>query len=395
MLRWMLVDILGLVRDKGNLFFSLVFPIMLVAILGNMLAKLDEPDTPLGTLHIAYYTEIDGDAAAVQAGNNAGASADYAVYIERANEAAAVRSFIEGLSEHDGIEMIKASDADAARAEVDSGRADAAMIFKTPLSIAVVEGGDLYKNRAATLIAQNIAHEYAAFKTAFLYDPEAFIKSASNGLPDFSSLSEDKDLGVSRSMIDFYAVAAIVMIAFMGGGIGGASEMFLSRQNGILRRVTASPRGRTRLFLEKVVSVIPQNVFQAAIVMVGSTVFFGAHYAKTLPENLLLFGFFVLLGMAVTSVFMLIGMFARINPYMPIMAALWTLLFLSGTFDKEMVIEGFSEYLPMNIAQRAVFDLTLFDRSGQVLLVMGVCALVLAASCALGAVLFRRKEILF
>jgi len=90
---------------------------------------------------------------------------------------------------------------------------------------------------------------------------------------------------------------------------------------------------------------------------------------------------------------MLIGMFLRVNPNLPIMVALWALLFMSGTFAKHIRIEGFSEYLPMSIAQRAVFDLTLFGRADQLLLVMGVCAVILAASCALGAFLFRRKEI--
>jgi ABC-2 type transport system permease protein len=314
--------------------------------------------------------------------------------MERAAEAAAVQAFIEGLSEHEGVEMIEAMDAEAALAEVDSGRADAALVFGSPLRISVAEGKDLYKNRAVTLIAQNIAHEYAAYKAAFLQAPGAFAEISAKGMPDFSGLAVNKDLGASRSMMDFYAVTAIVMIAFMGGGIGGAARMFFGRQSGMLRRVTASPRGRARLFIESVVGVLPQNILQATIVMVVSTVFFGAHYAKTMPENLLLFCFFVLLGMAVTAVFMLVGMFVRVNPYVPLMATLWALLFMSGTFSKDIFIEGFSEYLPMNIAQRAAFDLTVFGRPEQLLVVMGVCAIVLAASCVLGAVFFRRKEIM-
>jgi ABC-2 type transport system permease protein len=212
---------------------------------------------------------------------------------------------------------------------------------------------------------------------------------------DLSALVADKDLGVSRSMMDFYAVTMIVMIAFMGGGIGGAFTMYQARKDGLLRRMVCSPRSRTRLFLEAVVGVIPQNILQALIVMILSTVFLGVHYAKTWQENLLLFAFFIVVGMAVTAVFMLIGLFVRVNPYMPLMGGLWALLFMSGSFSKDMVIDGVSEYLPPNIIQRAAFDLTLFGRAEQMWTVMAVCGALLAFACALGVVIFRKKEIVF
>jgi len=71
------------------------------------------------------------------------------------------------------------------------------------------------------------------------------------------------------------------------------------------------------------------------------------------------------------------------------------LLFISGSFSKDMFIEGFSEYLPMSVAQAAIFDLTVFGRPGQLLLVTGVCAVILTVACALGSALYRRKELMF
>jgi ABC-2 type transport system permease protein len=269
------------------------------------------------------------------------------------------------------------------------------MIFHSPLRIEITEGKDIYKSRAAMLIAQSFSRQYSAFKTAALNSPALFTEIAKDGVPALDGLVEDKDLGVSRSMIDYYAVTMIIMIIFMGGGIGGASQTFYARQDGSLRRMSASPRGRTRLFIESVVGTLPQSVVQASIVMALSTAFLGAHYANTWQGNLLLFTFFIVLGIAVAAVFMLIGLFIKVNPYIPLLAILWALLFISGTFNKDLAIPGFSEYLPMNIAQVAVFDLTVFGRTGQALAVMGVSGAVIAAACVIGSLLYRRKETMF
>ena len=392
MFDWMLYNAKDLVRDKSNLFFSMIFPVLMVFILGNMLAELDNPDSPIGTINIAVYTDeaLDTEFLAGLTG-----TMPVSEHMGKVAEAQAVSSFVEGLADSDGIEIIRAADASAARAEAETGGADAAMIFSSPLNIEVTEGGDIYKNRAALLIAQSFARQYAAFKTAALHSPEAFTALSVDGSPAFSDLTEDKDLGVSRTMIDYYAVTMIVMILFMGGGIGGASTTFLARQDGSLRRMSASPRSRARLFIESVIGALPQSVVQAGIIMVLSTVFMGAHYANTWQDNLLLFVFFLVIGLTVSSVFMLAGLFMKINPYIPIMAVLWAMLFISGSFSKDIYIEGVTGFMPMNIIQRAAFDLTVFGRSEQVQLVMGVCAIIFAVACVIGSALYKRKETMF
>ena len=388
MLNWMLYNVKEMFRDKANLFFILVFPILMVAILGNMLSELDNPDTPIGTIKIAAYIENPQSSSGAAANEHMGLLA----------ESMAVSSFVETLSEHEGIDIVKTSGAEAARTDVKSGTADAAMIFHSPLSLEVTEGTDVYRNRAVMLISQSFSREYSAFKAAALHDPKAFteiMEMNSGAIPDMSGLAIDKDLGVSRTMIDYYAVTMVIMIAFMGGGIGGASSMFIMRQDGSLRRLSASPRSRSRLFMESVIGGLPQSIIQAGVIMLLSIAFLGAHYARTWQGNMLIFAFFIVLGLAVGAVFMLIGLFVKVNPYIPILAILWALLFISGTFSKDMFIEGFSEYLPMSIAQQAVFDFTVFGRYGQLLMVMAVSAAVFGISCVIGSALYKRKETMF
>ena len=421
MFDWMLYNAKDLVRDRSNIFFVMIFPILMVFILGNMLAELDNADSPIGTINIAVYSDeaLDvttlendlglaindwpegasdiGSGAVVDEELLAGLTGGMPVseHMGKIAEAQAVSSFISGLAESEGIEITRSADAPSARAEAETGSADAAMIFRSPLSIEVTEGGNIYKNRAALLIAQSFARQYAAFKTAALHSPEIFTNLSQDGTAAFSDMTEDKDLGVSRTMIDYYAVTMIVMIIFMGGGIGGASTTFLARQDGSLRRMSASPRSRARLFIESVIGALPINIIQAGIVMVLSTVFMGAHYANTWQDNLLLFVFFLVIGLTVSSVFMLAGLFMKINPYIPIMAVLWAMLFISGSFSKDIYIEGVTGFMPMNIIQRAAFDLTVFGRSEQVQLVMGVCAIIFAVACVIGSALYKRKETMF
>jgi ABC-2 type transport system permease protein len=386
-------------------FFSFIFPLAMTFLLGNMLANYDNPDARIDTINIAIVSDAPANPAseatipASEAANPTGGEAG-GRFANGGSGGDIVTSFTDAMKGNGNIKFTKTANPDAARKSVDDGTNDAAMLFDSSLDIKVYGGTDSIKTRAVTLIAQSFSREYQAYSVAAQANPDAFARlmakqatSATAGLPNASELTENRDLGVNRSIMDFYAVTILVMIAFMGGGIGGACDMYFARKNGSLRRLTLSPTKRSRLFLDNVIGIIPQNIMQALIMMIPSVLFFGAHYAKTPSDNMLLFAYFVLLGTSVTAVFMLAGLFLKINPMMPLMAVMWVLLFMSGTFSKEVNIPGVTEYIPMNIAQQAAFDLTVFGRPERVLGVMAVCACALIASCVAGSLVLRRKEI--
>ena len=70
----------------------------------------------------------------------------------------------------------------------------------------------------------------------------------------------------------------------------------------------------------------------------------------------------------------------------------WALLFFSGSFSKQVFIEGFSDKLPPYIVQQAVFRLTLYGESDSALAVIAVCLAVTAAVSLIGAAIFRVKK---
>jgi ABC-2 type transport system permease protein len=376
MLRIALQGIRDYYRDGSALFFGLIFPIVLVASLGNILANMDNPDYSIGEIKIGYYAQADAETV-------------------RASGA-----FVQAIGQMDGVKLREEKSEDAAKKSVSDKDVDVAMVFTGSTDVKVYEGGDNIKNRTVSMIAKGFVRESAAYTAAYeavaAEDPQKIQELTDRiaaRIADRDALTTDRTFdGRTQSMIDFYAVTVIIMICFMGGGIGGASGMYYARREGLLRRLAASPKRSGAIFFENVIVYVPVNIVQTLAIMVPSTLLFGAHYAAAPADNVLLFAFSVLLGTTVGAVCMLIGLFMKSNPYIPFMAVMWTLLFISGSFNKDILIPGVSEYLPMNIMNRAAFDLTLFGRSGPILTLMAVLAVILAASCFVGSLVIRRKE---
>jgi hypothetical protein len=90
---------------------------------------------------------------------------------------------------------------------------------------------------------------------------------------------------------------------------------------------------------------------------------------------------------------LLIGIFVRFNPTLLLMPIMWPMLFLCGTFSKDITIAGVSEYLPPTIIQQAAFDLTLFGQTSRAISVLLVSLVLIVISTVIGSVLFNKKEV--
>jgi ABC-2 type transport system permease protein len=363
-------------RDGSAVFFGLLFPIVMVACLGNLLANYDNPDSRIGTLKIGYYAE----------------------------EGAAKTSdiFADAIGKADGVELARAKSKEGAERSVDGGKSDAALIFRGDLGVTIYEGKDKTKNMAANMMAQGFVRESAAYATAYSSaarkDPAkvAALEKKLAALPAArGSFTADKEhAGRSQTMIDFYAVTMLVMICFMGSGIGAAMGIYYYRKQGLIKRLAISPKRGSAIFLESVLGCVPGNLAQAAAVMIPSTLILGAHYAADAAGNALLFAFFALLSTTVTAIFMLIGIAVslKVNPYLPLMAVLWSMLFASGSFNKQFSIPGAADFMPPAIANRAAFELTMFGNAGPLLTFMAALAAILAAACLIGSRLLLRRR---
>jgi ABC-2 type transport system permease protein len=357
-------------RSKIGLFFILLFPSLLVFILGTMLANLDNPDWTIEPFELAYVIDSD-DPATVQAAE--------AVIVQF--EDVEQVSFVEGAS------LV------AVERQLQEGELGAAVVFTEPFGIEIHEGADATQNRAVRSIFDGVAHLYGTVGVAMSeasggFDPNV-IANLATGQPRI----EEKTYGVSRTMIDYYAITMIVMIFLMGNAISSASSFYNQRKDGTLRRILASPQSRVSVYLQMVLQSVPQNLVQVLAAMFISVTFFGARYAATWQLNVLLFAMLFVVGLAVSSLFLLLGIFIRVNPMLVLMPLTWVLLFVSGSFSKEIFIPGVTTVSPPWLVQTAAFDLTLFGNVGPSVVVSLVSLALIAASTLAGCLLINRKEL--
>jgi len=360
-------DLLSILRDKGTLFMIVFFPSIMVFLLGSLLSNLDNSDSVISTITIQYCVQTTDPF-----------------------DVAAIDSFTGALDDNDSVQMVACEDTASARTEVDEKRASAAVVFTQPFGVEIFEGYDQTQNRAIASIFTGFVRETASLQTVARYAPNQ-LEEAIRALQ--SRLVEQEEFALTRSMLDYYAVTMAVMILFMSGAIGGAATLYEGRKDGTLARVVTSPRSTVNLYIQHVVSAIPYNLIQVVCVMVASVFLFGAHYAQTFMDNLLLFTTLTCVGMCVTAAMMILGLFIRVNPQVVIMSIMWVLMFISGTFSKEVYIENFTEYSPIWMIQNAAFDLTVFGRSEKCLQVLVISVALLAMFTFIGALLFRRKGV--
>jgi ABC-2 type transport system permease protein len=360
---------LSLLRDKGGVFFVMLFPTLLVFILGNMLAFMDNPDEKIEPIAIAYALELSDPA-----------------------EVAVVEGFLASIEEGGGIAFTRVDDTAGSLDALERGELSALVLFKDPFVIEITDGVDRIQNRAVHAIFESVSRIAASYVAVADIDPQLLGRIASQDAT--TSLVALKDAQHARSMLDYYAVTMIVMILFMGSGIGGASILYEDRKNGTLRRIQASPASKLSIYLQYVGSTLLQNVLQVGVVMLTSTLLLGAHLATTPLDNLLLFGTMFFAGMAISCLMMLVSLYIKGSPTYAVMGVMWVLLFMSGTFSKDINIPGFTEHSPIYLIQQAAFDLTVFGRAEKCLVVLALSVTVVVLSSALGTLLFRRKKAL-
>ncbi len=362
-------DLLTLVRDKSNIFFICIFPTLLVFLFGTIMQSISSSDAPIEPITIEYSTATSDQFST-----------------------AAIGPFMAALGESGGIEAKQTFDLEESKRKAGEGTVTAAVLFTEPFGIEIFKGRDEAQNRAVESVLRGFSRRMASLKILAGYSPEKLTEAAEETA---AGLVRQKDSGYNRTMMDYYAVSMIVMMVFMISGMMGASAMRDGRLDGTLRRVLTSPKSRVSIYIQSVVGGLPISFIQVVFVMLPSVLLFNARYAETAADNAVLFLTMVAVSMAVSSVAMILGLLVSINPTIILMPVFQVIMFISGTFTKEIYIEGVSNLMPPWIVQNAAFDLTVFGRSEKCVEVIIVSAVVLVAATAVGAALFKRKELMF
>ena len=192
-------------------------------------------------------------------------------------------------------------------------------------------------------------------------------------------------------MVDYYAITMMTMLSFTSIMLG-TSCLITERQDKTIRRLKIAPINQVKLFLSKIFGLLPQIILKISILMILSVLFFGANYASNLLDNLYLFLMFTVLTFAVILVGAVYGLFVNVNPMATIFPVLWIMMFISGTYSKEIFIDGITQAMPIYQIQEAAFDLAIFGNYDKANTVIAVCVIISAVLLVIGAVEFSRRE---
>jgi len=352
-------------REKTYLFFFILFPILLVFLLGNLLNESDIAESTIGTVRI-----------------------DYQINTEDAYQTAAIGSFLDTLKKEKGVVLKETKDLEQSKRSAGEDKIAAAVSFSGyPLQIQVFEGTDRVKNRTVEAILRGFIQNNRA--------ATAVMKSAPDQLTGLKVEKADyavqNKLKIHRSMIDYYAISMVVMIAFFST-IVGANAFMGERQNKTINRLIIAPQNRVSMFLQKICGMVPQSLLQIGIIMVVSVVAFHANYGATWESNLYLFLLFFVITFCMVSIGAVVGLVIKMNPFIVLMPVIWIMMFCGGSYSKEIDIKGISDKMPNYLFQKAAFDVAIFGNYNFANRIILACVLITIAALMVGAFLFYRKE---
>lgn len=365
MFQIMLKEVKDYFRDKGNVFFFIIFPVLLVFLLGNLLSPLDKAEKTVGEVKIHYKIETDSHIDGIT-----------------------IKEFIGNIEDNKNIFFEESKDIDASIKLAGDGDIATVVLFKNnPMEIHVYEGLDRIKNRTVNAMMNGFSQFNKAVNIIIKNNPQTILSSV-GAETDFIT---HKDLGVNRTMLDYYAITMMTMLCFMSVILGSMCFMG-ERQGKTIYRLKIAPISQVKVFFAKILGLLPQAIIQIVILMVLNTTAFDAHYATNFFDNLYLFLMFIVVTFTMISIGAVYGLFVDINPMATIMPIVWLMMFLSGTCSKYLYIDGITEFMPMYKVQEAAFDLAVFGRYQKANTVIIICLIILIIMLVIGAAGFSRKE---
>jgi ABC-2 type transport system permease protein len=362
---WMIIlnELKEFFRDKMALTLMIIFPIILIYLLGNLLSDQDLADEVIGDLRIGYIIEVNSPM-----------------------EKSIINTFIKESSEQENMEFTPIKERKLGREQVAGEKLDGLVVFEDN-KILIYEGRNTIKNRTISATITGYSHLAKSLTTIMNTVPDKLTVSETGK----ESFVQEKEFNANRTMLDYYGVTMVLMMIFMGA-INGVDTFRDEIQLKTINRFIVSPMRRSNIFIQKVVGKIPSAIIEVTVIMIVSTVFLDVHYAASLSNNLILIVLFLLTSFTVLIIGIVIGMYIKANPLVYVMALVWVMMFISGTFAKEIYIKGLSDIMPAYQILKAAFDITVFGRTDRAIFIMIIEAVIIMSMYIVGALRFSKMK---
>lgn len=280
-------------RERTNLFFLFLFPLLLIMVLGLAFGGAYSPRLGVVTAEGEFADELLTD-----------------------------------LEASEGLDVTLYDDRAAAVAAVEQGRLEGALVLPDDydqvvaagqeLRLDYVSSADRTAQQVQTIVAAVVGEQGARYTVAHsLRDPTslnleealALVDTVDEAVPDIEVATTTtgealfpKDLG----RFDVGASGQLLLFVFVTS-MTGASALIETRRLGVSRRMFASPTPIRAIVTGEALGRVGVALFQGLIIMVGSALLFGVSWGRPLPATLLMLTFAVVAGGAG----MLLGALAR------------------------------------------------------------------------------------
>ncbi|WP_413306590.1 ABC transporter permease [Bacillus sp. 1P10SD] len=236
-------------RDRRTLFFMLLFPIVLMLVLGTALSNTFTTSIPVDDLHVLYTDTTKGE--------------NFQPFVTEVKKS--------------GVHFKKVTDESKAKKDVQQSKVDG-YVKVTDEGVQLylnngssIEGNILQGMLSAYVDQYNIATEI--MKTAPDKMEAAFSRDSQANFIKETSLQPDKQ----PSSMDYYAIVITTMI-ILYGAMSASSLIVEERVRGTANRLIASPIRKSEIFIGKVLGSLVSSSLSALLVVQLSKLLFHANW---------------------------------------------------------------------------------------------------------------------
>lgn len=355
------------IRNPYYVGLLIIFPILLIYILGNFLEQVQVADTAIGTVHVQYYIEEKSE----------NQTDIMPVLLEK---------YREGMEKEKTISFTKCADKEEGIKLLQEGKLDSFLVYESGI-LSLYEGTDILINNTVKSMVSGLVETRNTYTGIGTYNPIS-LSSITMKQDDFTV---NNKLTASMSMLDYYAIAMAIMTAVLGC-IVSSLTFSAERSYRTLNRLLIIPQSKFGVFTGKIISMIPQAALQIGLIMLVSSLLFKASYGDGILKYTLVFILLTLTSVTSSAIGALLGLIFKKSLVVELYAVTFLLLFFSGIYATSMAIEPLCNYLPPYIIRKAALSLTLFGENKQAVTVILVEIVMIVIVTMLGGWIFSRQK---
>ena len=359
-------------RDRKSMGMMILFPILLILVLGSAFKSSFASSIDIGTPKVLYSIEGTGDTADSFKTN----------FIEK--------------GKYFKLEFIKIDDMASAKKELISNQCDAIIDMKSDNKIEFYKSDiESLKAGVAESILSNYIQQFNVIEDIIKVNPRALNSIINDNNADYSIITSINKSS-QPSSLDYYTIAEIALI-IMYAGMTGLFGIAIEKNSKTRDRILISPVRKYQFLIGKTIGAVLGTILQIAIVVLFSKYVLKANWGSDIFTVLVIFSSQIIMaisiGVGLGFIFKHENIASGIlNFIIPVMA------FLGGSY---MPVDGLESktfqaitYLsPVRWVNRSIFDVIYNNNYSKVPLAILINLGTAVVFLTISSLLFRKESV--